>query len=357
MAGRWLLYGANGYTGRLIAAEAAARGMAPIVAGRREAAVRAVAREHGFEWRTFTLEDPIEIARGIGGVEAVLLAAGPFSRTSRLVAEACLAEGVHYVDITGEIPTFEALFAQGREARERGVALLPGAGFDVVPTDCLASALAAALPDADRLLLAIAWRGGGLSRGTAKTMVEGFGRGGAIRKDGRIVAVPHAWRTATIPFEDRPRHATTYPWGDVSTAYHSTGIGNVAVLMAQPRGTARMLRTVEPLRPLLGAAPVRRLAERAIDRFLDGPDAGARERGESRIWGRVIDPEGRRVDGRASTPEAYRFTAISATECVRRLAEEPGEYSGTLTPSVAFGADFLTVLPGCEMRVGELQKS
>ncbi|HKY59540.1 MAG TPA: saccharopine dehydrogenase NADP-binding domain-containing protein [Gemmatimonadota bacterium] len=352
--GRWLVYGANGFTGRLIAAEARERGLEPVLAGRREGAVREVAEPLGLEWRTFRLDDPLALARGIGDVQAVLLAAGPFSATSAPVVDACLAEGVHYLDITGEIPVFEAVFARDSEARERGVALVPGVAFNVVPSDCLAASLAVALPDADRLVLASAPAHAGPSAGTARTMVEILGRGGAIRRDGRIVRVPLAWREAEIPFADRPRHAVSVPWGDVSTAGRSTGIPNVVVMMAAPGWTTAAMRALQPGARLLGLAPLRRVGQRAVDRWFEGPDEEARRTGRARWWGRATAPDGRRVEGTATTPEGYRFTAVAAVEGACRVAAGPAARRGALSPAQAFGARFLTELPGCDLRMGEV---
>lgn len=203
---QWLLYGANGYTGELIAREAVRRGQRPILAGRGAAQVEALARELGCEARVFDLAQP-----RLEGVSLVLHCAGPFLHTSKPMVDACLAAGAHYLDITGEIAVFEAIFRRDAEARQRGIALIPGAGFDVVPTDCLAAMLHRRLPDAHELWLAFAQRRGGISRGTLKTMIEGLGHGGAIRKDGKIVVVPQLFDVRTIPFPSGPRTAMTIP--------------------------------------------------------------------------------------------------------------------------------------------------
>src|SRR5687768_7026139 len=133
-----LLYGATGYTGRLITRVAAEYGVRPILAGRNRAAVAALAHEHGLEHRAFALDDVAAMYRALGAVSAVLHCAGPFSRTSEPMASACIRTGTHYIDITGEIDVMEQLHARDAEAREARVMLLPGAGFDVVPSDCLA---------------------------------------------------------------------------------------------------------------------------------------------------------------------------------------------------------------------------
>jgi len=262
----WLLYGANGYTGELVAEEARRRGARPVLAGRRAEAVRPLAERLGLPWKAFELSDPARIAEEIAGQRALLLCAGPFSATSAPVVEACLRSGVHYLDVTGEIAVFEACQRRSAEARTRGVVLLPGVGFDVVPSDCLAATLKRALPDATRLELAIA-SSGGTSRGTAKTVVEGLNQGGAVRQGGRIRKVPLAYRTRTVPFRDKPRFAMTLPWGDVSTAYYSTGIPDIEVYVATPARAARALALVGPIAPFLGKPLVQRL--------LKGPSTGA----------------------------------------------------------------------------------
>lgn len=350
--GTWLLYGANGFTGRRIAAEAVERGQTPILAGRSAEAVRPVAEATGLEWRIFPLDDPAALDAGLQGVDAALLAAGPFSATSRPVVDACLRAGIHYLDITGEIPVFEAIFARDAEAVAAGVTLLPGVGFDVVPTDCLAAALARALPDADRLELAFV-SGGGPSAGTARTMVEGLARGGAIREDGRLRRVPHGWRTTIVPFDDRPRRMLSIPWGDVATAWRTTGIPNVIVYGPAPVWIGA---AVSVAGPVLRNGPIRRWVQRQIGRRVRGPES----EGSSRIWGRAAAPDGRWVEGTGETPGGYRLTALSSVECVTRLraaaADAAPGTAGARTPAGLFGPGLLESLPGCALEVGPVQE-
>ena len=239
-----LIYGAYGYTGRLIVDECVRRGLRPVVAGRRADLLGPVADAHGLQVRAFSLDDPAALRGGLEGVRLVIHAAGPFVRTSATMVAACLASGADYLDITGEIGVFEACMRRDADARKAGVVLLPGVGFDVVPTDCLSARLAEQLPDA--MLLELAFCGGGsFSRGTLKTMVLGQDQGGAIRKDGRIVRVPVGWKTQPISFRDKSRVGVTIPWGDVSTAHWSTGIPNIHTYIAYAR-----VGTRDPGRPL-----------------------------------------------------------------------------------------------------------
>ncbi len=148
MKRNWMIYGANGYTGRLIVSEARKRGMTPILAGRNRRAIEEIGAETGFECRVFDLDDKAVAQQALQGVAVVLHCAGPFSATSQLMIEACLVNACHYLDITGEISVFANAHRQSDEARRADIILMPGVGFDVVPTDCLAAKLVQKLPAA-----------------------------------------------------------------------------------------------------------------------------------------------------------------------------------------------------------------
>src|SRR5207247_1728745 len=297
-----LIYGANGYTGALAARMAAARGHRPILAGRSAPEVERLGRELGLPSRVFALDDPRNIDAGLEGIKVVLHCAGPFSRTAKPMAEACLRTKVLYLDITGEAEVFESLAARNAEARTAGVMLLPGAGFDVVPSDCLAAHLKRRLPTARRLALGFQARGR-LSRGTATTMAENFHRGGLVRRGGVLTRVPAAWKTRTIDFGRGLVTAMTIPWGDVATAFHSTGIPDVEVYTAVPttlRAAARLSRYV---RPILASGPMQRFLKARIRSGAPGPTDAERARGRCFLWGEVEDESGRRAVSRLQTPE------------------------------------------------------
>jgi short subunit dehydrogenase-like uncharacterized protein len=334
---QWMIYGANGYTGALIAREAARRGHRPILAGRDAAKLEPLAKELGCDARAFDLEH-IDLA----GVALVLHCAGPFTITSAPMVDACLRGGAHYVDITGEIPVFESILKRDAEAKARGVTLLPGAGFDVVPTDCLAAMLAGRLPGATELLLAFYTKGSALSRGTTRTMIESIGDGGAIRRGGRIVSVPPAYDVRTIPFSCGERTAMTIPWGDVATAFHTTGIPDIRVYVAaSPKAIART-RRLRWLLPLLKPKPVRRLLQR-IAAPRGGPDERQRAAGRVYLWGEVSNGrESRSMT--MTTPEGYAFTVVSAVNIVERILA--GVPAGAFTPAKLFGAELVSTIPG-----------
>ncbi len=342
-APNWLLYGANGYSGKLIAEEAKQRGHTPILAGRSEDKVRPLAEALGLSWRAFSLDDADAVRRALEGVPLVLHAAGPFIHTAAPMRSACLDAGAHYLDITGEIPVFEASFATDKRARERTVTVLSGVGFDVVPTDCLARYVCDQLEIPRKLDIAFAAIGQA-SAGTLKSALEGLPKGGAVRRDGRLVPYPIGRGAREVRFNDRTRTAIPIPWGDLSTAFHSTGAPDITTYMSVPPKMARAYRFAGPLAQVaLRPAAVRKLVMPLVDRFVQGPDAQARAQGRSFVWARAEDAQGKSAEAWLETLEGYAFTAAAAVRAVEQtLALSP---SGALTPSRAFGADFVLQIP------------
>ncbi len=341
----FLLYGSYGYTGRLIAARALERGIRPVLAGRSEAPLKQQAAELGLPWRAVALDDPAALDAALADVPVVLHAAGPFVRTARPMAEACLRTGTHYLDITGELAVFEALAARDAQAKAAGVMLLPGVGFDVVPTDSLAAHLKRRLPGAVRLALAFQPVGGGLSHGTATTMVENLAAGGAVRRGGRIVPVPAAYRTRRVDFGRGPVEVTTIPWGDVSTAFHSTGIPDVEVYTRVPAPARRMMVASRYLGWLLGSGPVQRVLKGRIDAASPGPTDEERARGKSLLWGEAEDAAGGRAAARMQAPEGYTLTAVTAVGAAEEVLAGRA-LPGFRTPSQAFGPDWILGFDG-----------
>lgn len=341
---RALIYGATGYTGRLIARTAHEYGIDPILAGRDAMGVAELGNELRLQHRAFRLDDPSAIDRGLENVSVVLHCAGPFIHTSAPMAAACIRRGVHYVDITGEIEVIEALAARDRAANDAGVILLPGAGFDVVPSDCLAAHLKERLPSATRLLLGIAGTGR-LSRGTASTMVEHAARGGMVRQDGELKNVRPGWRTREIDFGRGPRKAVTIPWGDVATAWYSTGIPNIEVYAAAPPAVRGLMRMTRYFGWLLSKPSVRRWQLDRIRAAPAGPSEEELKRGRSYVWGRVEDERGNAAEARQSGPNGYQLTAHAALLIVKRILAN-GARAGFQTPSRVFGPDFALEIPG-----------
>ena len=290
MATRFLLYGANGFVGEAIARLAVQQGLQPTLAGRDAAKIERLAAELAASRCVFGLDDAASIDRALADMPVVLHCAGPFVYTSRPMVEACLRTGTHYLDLTGEIPVYEALAARHAEAQSRGVMLVPAVGFDVVPTDCLALHLQRRLPAATQLALAFQSQGpAGLPPGTQRTFLEMIPFGDRVRRNGRLERPERAGHTRRIDFGRGPLPATRLPWGDVFTAYHSTGIPNIVDYAVLPIAVRRQMAAMTMLRPLFRLKAIRTLAGRGVK---PGPTAGERAQTVTHVWGEVRDDRG-----------------------------------------------------------------
>ena len=359
-----MIYGANGFTGRRIAEEAVARGHRPILAGRNRHAVVALAESLNCPYRVFSLDAPDDAAAAVAGLHLVLHCAGPFSRTARPMMEACLKTRTHYLDITGEIDVFEHAASLDPAARERRVTLLPGVGFDVVPSDCLAAKLACRIAQPTHLVLAFTGIGM-VSSGTARTMWEILPKGGMVRRDGKLKRVPLTYRIREIPFPGGPRTAVTIPWGDVATAWYTTAIPNIEVFLALPPKTLKLMRWAGPLLSLGRILPFNPIVETALRNLLSRQDAGAhpeqkavahpeQKAGEgnepingarSEFWGEVRNDACDTASAAIITPDAYTLTVFTALASAERVLTESLS-PGFTTPARAFGPDFIDSMPG-----------
>jgi short subunit dehydrogenase-like uncharacterized protein len=344
-----IIYGSYGYTGSIIAQMAAGSGQPVVLSGRNPARLEQQAGELNLPFRAVSLGDAGAMDALLSDALLVIHCAGPFLHTWKPMAEACLRNGCHYLDITGEIDVFESLKKLDERFRQAGVMALPGAGFDVVPSDCLAMMLKERLPDAVTLELAFAGLGGGISRGTSLSAAERAGTGGAIRRNGRLVPVATAALTREVDFGRGPKPVVSIPWGDLSTAYTSTGIPEITVYMAVPMKIIRLMRFSRILNPLLRTRAVRNLLKKWIGSRPEGPTPGQRESGRSIFRARAANAEGREVFAGLITPEGYRLTALTAWHIAGKVAQ--GELKiGYQTPSSAYGSGLILEIPGCRLQ-------
>lgn len=344
MSPPWLLYGANGYTGELIAREAVARGMRPVLAGRAKQKIEKLAAELNCPSVVFELDDHTALVSALTQVTAVLHCAGPFSQTASSMMQGCLATHVHYLDITGEIDVFELAASVHDKALRSGIVLCPGVGFDVVPTDCLAARLKEALPDATHLALGFDSRAG-LSKGTAKTAIESAGKGSCVRVDGRLVTERLGSRTRRIDFGTGEKLGVSIPWGDVSTAYRTTGIPNIEVYTASSQKSVDSMRRANLFRPLLRQRWIRELVKFSAERRVTPPDKTQRENNPTHVWGEARNAAGEVKTARLRTANGYSLTvhaALGILDAVLSRACNPG----FITPSSLVGADYVSTLPG-----------
>lgn len=345
---QWMIYGANGYTGALAAERAKMLGERPVLAGRNAQAIEALGKRLDLPTRVFSVTDRTGTIAALADVSAVLHCAGPFSATAMPMLDACIAAKTHYLDITGEVTVFEDVYAAHDRLVAAGVVAVPGVGFDVVPTDCLAAMLKEKLPGAD--LLRLAWRSSHakLSPGTAKTMIEGLPGGALVRRDGVLIAVAPGSLVEDFPFsETRSGPAVILGLGDVSSAYRSTGIANIEGYIGLPKAQIKSMRMGPSAQRFLAHKGVQRVLKSAADRFIKGPSEADRNNARMQVVGEARQGL-RRVIMRMTTPEGYAFTAEAAVAATLRVAKgevKPGAYA----PSTAFGAQFVEHLSGVKI--------
>ncbi len=343
---QFLLYGANGYTARLIIDRAAAFGLVPVLAGRSEEKLRPLAEQNGLTYRVANLTDTAELDKILLDMPVVLHCAGPFSKTAAPMQRACLRTGTHYLDITGEVAVFEQGKERDADAKARNLMLMSGVGFDVVPTDCMARYLYERLPDATHLQLAFMNEGGGLSHGTAQTALEGMGNGGLVRQNGVLQTVPNAHKTITVDFgTGQPRLCMSIPWGDLSTAYHTTGIPNIETFIGSSARQIKLARWGSKLSGLLSLKPVQSFFSSQITSRVAGPDEATRQRARTHIWGRAWNAENRAIEARLHAPEGYSLTAEAALLITKKVLDGHWK-AGFQTPAGLYGADLILEIPG-----------
>lgn len=352
----FLLYGANGYTGELIARYARQFELQPILAGRNKETIESLANKLQLTFRVIDLNDEATLLAALQEVKAVIHAAGPFQFTAKQMIEACLKTGTHYLDINGDISVFELIKRYDSAAKKAGIMLLPGVGFDVVPTDCVALQLKKLLPDAVALQLAFATLGGGLSHGTAITMATKLGEGGAARKEGKIVRTPLGQKGMWVDFFTgsgggiKKLFVMSIPWGDISTAHFTTGIPDIETYTGMAPKTYKMLKLQPLFNWLLRSNRVRNYIKKKIKQRPAGPSDEQRKKAISLVWGQAKNAAGQTATVRLSGPEGYTLTTLSALLIVKKVLK--GDFTtGYQTPGTAYGENLVMEIEGVQREI------
>ena len=341
---RVLLYGAYGYTGRLAAELAASKGLDVVLAGRSEKALAEVAARVRLPTRAVGLNDIGQLSRALADISCVVHMAGPFATTSAPMLTACLATRTDYIDITGEIGVFEALWSRKEEIDRSGISAVPGAGFDVVPTDCLAAYVASKVDRPTEITMAL--RGlESASQGTLRTAIREVSKPVLCRRSGTIVPLDDR-SPRSFDFGAGSEPCVPVSWGDVATAFHTTGAGDITVYFRR----TSLLRAADLLRGVGGRFLQSRIGQKSlaaiVRRLPEGPTQPERAAHRATIWAEATDSSGRSYRAMLVTPDPYDFTANCALEISSRVTAL-SEPIGLATPAQAFGADFVLTLPGC----------
>ena len=316
-AGSWMLYGAAGYTGALIAQHAYKRGHRPVLAGRTAPAITALAQRLDLPHQALALDDPAALNAALAGVDLVLNAAGPFLHTAAPLAEACLAAGVHYLDIGNELQVFRTLYDLDRRARQAGVTIMPGVGFGVVATNCLARHVSDAVGGAAILEIATRAATARQGPGVAATRQQNMPYGGWVRRAGYLEPCPLGSGIITITLPDGPCLIMPLPTGDLEAAFQTTGAADITAYGAVPGDPA------------------------AGDPQASDP---APPTYRSFGWARATGPDGATAAAWLQAGESYAFTAAASIRAIEETLAR-ARY-GALSPAAAFGADFALTIPG-----------
>jgi short subunit dehydrogenase-like uncharacterized protein len=309
-----MLYGASGFTGALIARHAQERGHQPVLAGRNASKTTELADHLNLSFRVIGLDDPSALHVALKDVEVVLNAAGPFLNTATPLAEACLNAGVHYLDISNELQVFRSLYDLNARAQRANLAIIPGVGFGVVATNCLARYVADAVGGAQTLEVGARAVNAVQGPGVVATVRANFPYGGWVRQAGRLQSHQLGSGTMTIGFPDGPFPMMPVPTGDLEAAYEATGAASITAYSAE-----------------LAAHP-------ALDPASASDEAAAPEATRSFGWARATSRGGATAQAWLQTGESYAFTAAASIRAVEQtLAKSP---HGAISPAAAFGSDF-----------------
>lgn len=341
-----LFYGITGYTGELILEEAKRQQFQAIIAGRNAEKVKILAERFGLSYRVFDLDDAAVLDTQLSDIDLVLHCAGPFHFTATPMIEACLRNNSHYLDLSGRVEGFEEAYLLHEKAVLQKVMLMPGVGFDVVPSDCLVAHLHQQLPDATHLTLAIAMKNGGVSRGTALSTIENLANGATIRKNGKIISVPLGQKTRFFKFGNWYESlCATAPWGDISTAYHTANIPNIETYLATTEKGAKMMRFTKNLKWLLKQSFIKNIAKKIIHSRPAGLNETERLLSESYFYGEVTNEKGEQKSAVLRVDDAYVNTAQVAVHIVKKIVS--GNYKiGFQTPGGLYGSSLILEIKG-----------
>jgi short subunit dehydrogenase-like uncharacterized protein len=343
-----MIYGANGFTGRLIAEAAVRRGHRPILSGRSAEKLAPIAKRLDLDMVLVGLQEEGRLKNTLEEVDLVLNAAGPFVHTALPIIRACLETRTSYMDISGEVMVLEEIFTLDQQARERGIAIIPGVGFNVLASDCLVRYAAEKVESPTDLEIATLWATGGMSPGSTRTMYENFPLGTLARREGQLVRKNVRNKRRQQRFLDGVYPILPVAIGDLTTAYQTTQIPNITTYTAFTEQTVDGYSRMEPiLRRLFRFEFVRRMASKNVKKASSFSGDHLKGRNPSQVWVLVHNEDGQEHQAWLETVDSYLFTAEASVLSIEKLLSK--KLVGVSTPALAFGADFVLEIPGTKI--------
>ena len=344
MTGTVMIYGATGFSGGALASRLAGAGHDLLVAGRHQGRVRGLAQSLGVSHRTFSLGDPVEVQRGLAGVEVLVNAAGPFQATARPLIEGCLRAGTHYLDFSGEWPVFAMAQHLGPAALAAGVMVMPGVGFSIVVSDCLMARAARQVPEATLLRVAGS-QPALMSRGSVRSVLGLITGSVLVRRDGVLHQLPVGRRRARFNYGAGLRDSIAASLPEVITGQQTTGVANIEVYLEAPMAFELACRAGAVAADLLGERTLRDTLAPLSAGWPERPSPAAQQRAFNSVVVEAVDPWRRVTRFGIFTGDGYGVTTTTAHAIVERVlaGQRP---PGFQTPAGVYGADFVTNL-GC----------
>lgn len=342
LGGRVLIYGATGYTGRLIAGRLLNSRSEPIVSGRTPDRVQALASELGVSARVSGIDQPQALDDALQDVDVLINAASPFASTAPALIESCLRTKTHYLDVTGELPVFQNAFGYDAAARKRGIMIMPGAGLAVVASDCLAKHVAELVPNAKYLRIALL-RPGLFSRGSIRSALGLANSRVCIRRNQRLMSLPAGRLQRAFDFGDGERESVAVSWPDVFTAWYSTGIRNIEAYLEADFASRALYQVGAGVADTMQLKPFKALIEALTRALPEGPSEVRRRAERCVIVAEAEDSWRQRRCVRLTTVDGYSFTAEAAAAIAERILA--GDFTcGFQTPASVYGADLVLEL-------------
>jgi short subunit dehydrogenase-like uncharacterized protein len=358
VAGRIVLFGATGYTGRLVAASLVERGARPVLAGRNAESLAQLSDElgGGFDIQTADVGRPETVRALVERGDVLVSTVGPFNRWGAPAVEAAIDAGAHYIDSTGEPPFIRRVFEEwGPRAKSAGAGLLTAFGYDYVPGN-LAGALALEEAGDRATRVAVGYffsgRGGSprdaMSGGTAASLTGVVLERHFAFRDGRIQGERPASRVRSFDFGGKKLTGIS-----IGSSEHfglpaaNPALRDVDAYLGWFGPASRAMQVfsvagqVPGVRQGFGA-----LVNRMVKGSSGGPDAEARAKTGSRFMAEAGDADGNvlaRVEMRG--PNGYTFTGDAIAWGAQRAAEQGLEGTGALGPVGGFGLRVLEA--GC----------
>jgi len=340
-----LIYGSYGYTGQLICKHAIASGLHPVIAGRDADKTKKQAQELGLDYLIFDLTSHKKVVDLLRPFQVVLHCAGPFQHTSLPMINACLEAKTHYLDITGEYQVFEQAYRLDDQAKAANILIMPGVGFDVVPSDCLAAYLLKILPSASSIDLVLSTKGGRLSHGTAITVTENLGQPTIARRKGRLEEFDNGKLIRTVKIDGKNKQAVAISWGDISSGFRSTKVPNITVYNTLPQQVINSMKWSNYFGFILRNKWIKNRLISNIKKRPAGPNDEERKKASSTIWGEAKNLLGVSKSVQLDLPEGYTLTYLTAVDIAIKILKSPPP-SGAKTPSQVFGSDYILQFEG-----------